>query len=383
MCAADSGIAHQVLTGVMRNCCAAPCYANCMRLLAPAWIALALTTGCLRFGYAADPGLLDAGFDSGMVGSDAAVSDAGPAAGSGAGFDGGIDAATNGVDANLVAGNGASDASEPLDAGLLDSGVSDTSDSGAADAGISDSGLDAQTDPGTDSGMVDAGAPDPGTTDPVAAIWTRDCPNMPGVLFCDDFEGGLVKWDYTVNTRGSTAVSPDYKRGGSYSLRASSSASTTNQQSKARRGVKVFGHRKSGNLWARYYYYLPSGINLTDKFSTGVISEYEDPWLGFSVLIFPDGIGLESRDTSRKISTTFPRDQWVCVEMHVLVHATTGVFEFFMNGDPVIGLSGINTVPAMGYTSFEAGVHYANFGQGAITSYTDDVKLGTTRLGCD
>jgi hypothetical protein len=352
-----------------------------MRLLAPGWIALALTTGCLRFGYAADPGLLDAGFDSGVVRPDAAVPDAGTAADSGKTFDGGggMDAAVSGMDANVFVGDGGTD---PMDAGLEDSGVLPASDSGAAGSAI-----DAETDPGvdsgTDSGMIDAGAPDPGTTDPVVAAWTEDCPNMPGVLFCDDFEDGLTKWDYPVHVRGTTAVSTDAKRAGSYSLRSTTSASTSNQQAQARRGVKAFGHRKSGNLWARYYYYLPSSVTLTDKFSTGVISEYEDPWLGFSVLIFPDGIGLESRGTTRKISTTFPRNEWVCIEMHVVVHATAGVFEFFMNGDPIIGLSSINTVPAMGYTSFEVGVHYANFGQGAITSYTDDVKLGTARLGCD
>jgi|GEM_PF-2258526 len=355
-----------------------------MRFIALAWIALALTTGCLRFGYAADPGLLDAGFDSGMVRSDAAAPDAGADADGGGVFDGGggMDAAVSGTDANVAAGDGATD---PLDAGLQDSGVLTASDSGAADSAISDSGSDAETDPldsGSDSGS-DASVTDPGTTDPVEAKWTEDCPNMPGVLFCDDFEDGLAKWDYPVHVRGTTAVSTDAKHAGSYSLRSTTSASTTNQQAQARHGVKVFGHRKSGNLWARYYYYLPSSVTLTDKFSTGVISEYEDPWLGFSVLIFPDGIGLESRDTSRKISTTFPRNEWVCVEMHVVVHATAGVFEFFMNGDPVVGLSGINTVPAMGYTSFEVGVHYANFGQGAITSYTDDVKLGTARLGCN
>jgi hypothetical protein len=114
----------------------------------------------------------------------------------------------------------------------------------------------------------------------------------------------------------------------------------------------------------------------------GVISEYEQPWFGFSVLVFPDGIGLENGDTSRKINTSFPRNQWVCIEMHVKIDATNGAFEFYMNGNKISSILG-DTLPDQGYTSFEVGIHYADFNQGAITTYTDDVKLGTGRLGCN
>ena len=367
-----------------------------MRYAALASIALALTSGCLRFGYAPDLGPLDGGFDSGVARPDGSVFDAAAAQGGNGADAGATDAAVRGDaagrDASTLrgdagdagdAGNATLDASAAMDAAMSDAGTA--ADSGMIDSGTSDSG---PADSGTsDSGSADSGAPnsgtgDPGTTDAVNPVWTEDCPGLPNVLFCDDFEDGLAKWDYAVHTRGSTAVTTDYKRAGSYAMRASTSASTASVRSQARRSVKALGHRKAGNLWARYYYYLPSSVTLTQKFSTGVISEYEDPWLGFSVLIFPDGIGLESGGNSRKISTTFPRDQWVCVEMHVQV-ASSGTFEFFMNGAPVISLSGLNTIPAQGYTLFEVGVHYANLNQGPITTYTDDVMLGTSRLGCN
>jgi hypothetical protein len=302
------------------------------------------------------------------AGSGGVVGAAGKAAGgSGGGGVGGV-----GMDAGPMQDAGATDAGA-TDAGTIDSGAAD---SGPMDAGVTDSGA-------PDAGPVDSGTPDSGTTDPVDPIWTEDCPNVPGVIFCDDFEGGLGKWDYTVHTRGSTAVSTDYKHGASYSFRASTSASTATSQSQARRGVKAFGHRKSGDLWARYFYYLPSSVSVTQKFSTGVISEYEQPWLGFSVLVFPDGIGIESLGTSRKVNTSFPRNQWVCIEMHVLIDPSAGAFEFFMNGSKITSLIAMDTLPDQGYTSFEVGVHYADFYQGAITAYTDDVKLGTSRLGCN
>lgn len=271
------------------------------------------------------------------------------------------------------------DAGRMQDSGGADTGMPDAGarDSGAADSGVIDSGL-------RDSGPVDAGTGklDAGMVDPPDPRWTEDCPGVPSVLFCDQFEDGLTKWSYSVQTRGTATVSTSYKYDGSYSLRADTMASTSTSQSQARQGVKAFGHRKAGHLWARFFYYLPSYVNLTQKFSTGVISELEDPWLGFSVLIFPDGVGIESGGTANKVTTTFPRNQWVCIEMHVQIHASAGTFEFFMNGNPISSLTGLDTLPDKGYTSFELGVHYANFNQGAITTYADDVKLGTSRLGC-
>jgi hypothetical protein len=352
-----------------------------MRFAAPAWIALALTAGCMRFGYGSEPRKLDGGFDSGSSRPDGSLAARDAAADGGDVMDGGgMDAAIGGDAAAADAGNlpssGGGSGSLALDAGrMLDAG---TQDAAAADTGTVDAGM-------PDSGMIDSGMIDSGTTgSEVDPLWTVDCPGIPGVLFCDDFEDGLTKWSYPVHIRGTTDVTTDYRRTTGYSMRANTSSSTATVQSAARRGVKAFAHRKSGDLWARYYYYLPSWVTLTEKLSSGVISEYEEPFMGFSVTIFPDGVGIESQSISRKVTTTtFPRNQWVCVEMHVQIDASAGKLEFFMNGSQVTSLIGLDTLPDQGYTSFEVGVHYANFNQGAITVYTDDVMLGTSRLGCN
>jgi hypothetical protein len=356
-----------------------------MRFPAAAWTAVAFTAGCLRFGYGAAPSKLDSGFDSGIAGTDGSVSGPDPATDSGSGMDsGGMDAAISGETAGADASDG------PADGGGSSSGASDAGalmDSGANDAGMISVMMDSGTvDSGTrDSGTTDSGTTDSGTTtSEVDPRWTEDCPGVPSILFCDDFEDSLVKWSYPVHVRGSTAVTTDYKRMGSYALRASTSASTATEQSQARRGVRAYGGRKSGDLWARYYYYLPSSVTLSNRFSSGVISEYADPFFGFSLMIYPDGVGIESGAISRKTTTTtFPRDQWVCVEMHVQIHASAGLFEFYMNGSPAIALKNLDTLPEQGYTSFEIGVHYAPFNEGAITVYADDVKLGTSRVGCN
>lgn len=366
-----------------------------MRFTAPACMALALTAGCLRFGYHAEP-KVDSGFDLGAARPDGSMSDRTPAADGGSGRDAGMDAAlrggAGGSDTGIVpvggsggsAGKVAMDAGTREDAAAPDTGVPDAgkADSGATDSGAKDAGVAGSG--GTDAGRVDSGTIGSGSSDPVDPSWTEDCPGMPNVLFCDDFEGSLSKWTYTVQTRGTTALTTNYKHLANYSLQATTSASTSSTQSKARRGVKAFGHRKSGDLWARFYYYLPNTVSLTDKFSAAVISEFEQPWLGFSILIFPDGVGIESLSVSRRTTAvTFPRDKWVCVEMHVQIDASSGMFEYFFNGNQVMSLLQLDTLPDQGYTSFEIGVHYANFNQGPVTTYTDDVMLGTSRIGCN
>ena len=354
-----------------------------MRFAAPAGAVLALLAGCVRFGYGADPRRLG-GVDAGTH-PDASMSNSAPAADGGTKAGAGKNAAAGGTGgAGAFSGDGGRSGNAGMDAGRMQGSggtSSGTPDSGAQDSGVVDAGKadSAVLDSGkADSGTIDAGAVD--TPDP---RWTEDCPGEPGVLFCDQYEDGLSKWSYSVITRGTALPSTNLSSKGSYSLRADTMASTSSSQSQARQCVKAFGHRKSGDLWARYFYYLPSYIKLTDKFSTGVISEFEDPWLGFSVLIFPDGVGIESGLEYRKVNTKFPPDQWVCVEMHVQIHDSAGMFEFFMNGTQIASLANIDTLPDQGYTSFDLGIHYANFNQGALTTYADDVKLGTTRLGCN
>lgn len=330
----------------------------------------------MRFGYESHPANVDGGVDSGMTLPDGSISDAAADGGGGSGG-GGMDAG-KGDAAVLDASDG------PGDGG--DSGSGGGSGNGGTDAGdVLDAGMPDSGEP--DSGLTDSGTTDSGTADPVKPIWTEDCPGIPEVLFCDDFEDGDIstKWDTPIHMRGSTARTTDQKHAGTYAMRATTSASTSTVQSRARLPVQALGHRKSGDLWARYFYYLPSSVTLTQKFSTGVISEHEDPFFGFSVVIYPDGVGLESGlQESKNTSTTFPRDTWVCVEMHVRVDASAGSFELYMDSTLIpTGFTSLDTLPDQGYTNFEIGVHYADFNQGAITVYTDDVKLGTSRLGCN
>jgi hypothetical protein len=46
-------------------------------------------------------------------------------------------------------------------------------------------------------------------------------------------------------------------------------------------------------------------------------------------------------------------------------------------------VANLNTVPAMGYSTVEAGIHYTNPAQGNSVLYVDKVVAGYVRLGCN
>jgi hypothetical protein len=323
-----------------------------------AWVGLfALTwaVGCVRLGYDAQRPAVDAGPDASHQDAgvtrdqDAAATDAAMRMEAGS-TDAAMDAAT---DAATSVDSSTPDATSPShDAALPD----------PIEAGPMDSG-----EPGDDS-AVDSGAKDL-------------CPERSDVLFCDGFEDDFSRWSYSVVDNGSVARSTTHVRTGESSLRAATGAAGGN--SHARYGTEVFDHQKSGDIWARYYYYLPSSTVVTSYFSSGVVSEVEPPYVGFSLIIKPDGLDIAVGNTFYRRTGTFPRDRWTCVELHVKIDAAAGIYEAYLDGVIAVRSPETDTLPDMGYTSLDVGIHYTDPGQGPIEVFVDDVIAGTTRIGCD
>jgi hypothetical protein len=334
-------------------------------------MALTFTSGCLRFGYKAhtrESGAPDAGRDdAGARDTDAAVG--------GSGGGGAIDAAAG--------GRGGRDAG--MDAGLK-------SDAGMSGAGGAMSSMDA----GMDAAVSDAAAPDAATSD--AAIsdagsdaWVGSgllCP--PDALFCDGYEvSDLTKtWDYQylLGAGSGTDWSTSILHSGLGALHAQPGASHagTAMTNAARWGKGlIYDHRKSGDVWARWYYYVPSSTSITTFFSAGVIAEREQPYFGFAAIIRPARVDIGVGDVFYPGGVAFPRDRWVCVELHAAVAAApAGVFELYLDGVRQIQVTDVNTLPNMGYSSLDIGIHHTEPNQGPVEAYADDVAAGTTRIGC-
>lgn len=332
-----------------------------MRLAQVGLVALSLTFGCVRFGYDArrvptdqrrDAPHRDGGSDRG---SDAAIADA-----------------------------------ASRDASALDASVRDASDPeaaiGAAEAGALDATLpdgamhdDGSMDGGpVDGGLIDGAEPD-GAVDggPVDL-----CPERSDALFCDGFEDPTFsRWSYTVLMNGTVNRTTTRSHSGAGSLRAATGASGSNNA--ARYGVRALDHQKSGEIWLRYYYYIPSSTVVDTVFSTGVVAEIEPPYFGFSLLVRPSRVDIGAFDAVYQGTMAFPRDRWTCVELHVQIDAAAGIFEAYLDGALAVRSPATDTLPDMGYTSVDVGIHFTDPAQGPVTAYVDDVLAANTRLGCN
>jgi hypothetical protein len=71
------------------------------------------------------------------------------------------------------------------------------------------------------------------------------------------------------------------------------------------------------------------------------------------------------------------------VELHVQIDASKGVFEAYLDGTLAAKSPATATLPALGYTSVDVGIHFTDPTQGPVEAYVDDVVAGFTRLGCN
>lgn len=329
-------------------------FGDCLLQIVVVLFALS-SAGCLRVGY---------GREARDAKLDAATDDAAPFSGGGRGGGGGSDAsASGGSDAGGNAGTSA-DSGTREDAG-------DGDDSGAE--------VEPPTDAGTDGGTAprDAGAADGGEI-----IVSPLCPERPGVAFCDGFEDpDLARWDYTVLNNGTLTRTTARVRSGTASLLATTGPPA--EGTVARWATKVLANQRSGDAWLRFYNWVPGALVVTRHFSVGVMSELTVPYTGFALRILPARVEIGSGNDAFPGTVTFPRDRWVCVELHVSIDPGVGVYEAYLDGALVASSPPMNTLPADGYTVAEVGVHYADPDQGPVEVYVDDVVVANTRIGCD
>ena len=286
--------------------------------------------------------------------------------------------------------NGTESITGPRDGSILDGGRADLRPMDAhvgtrGDAGplefdaspeVRDGGVDAGVDGGNASfPTLDSGVLDGGRTGP--------CADLPQALFCEDFEDPSFagRWSYSIVMNGSLNRDTNTKRTGAASLRATTEAFGPEKQ--ARWGAAVFGGQSSGDVWLRAYYYVPSTTVVTTHFSTAVMSEIQEPYEGFSVAVFPTSVNLASGNNFVTGGMSFPRDRWVCIELHVAIDPTAGSVEAYLDGELATSWRDIDTLPAGGFTAAEVGIHYAEDSQGAVEVFVDDVAFGTARMPCD
>jgi len=338
-------------------------------------------SGCLRLGYrevagggggGGSVGGRDASGDAGLPQMDAAAVSSGRAGSMPADMGGTLAAGGGGAAGGAAgdkagkAGGGASAA-----AGGAGSGGKAGESSAGAGAGGQVGNMDAGSEP------VDAGS-DASTPDSGAA---GGCEAHPEALFCDGFEDPeLNAWSYNIATSGAAERTTARRYAGDASLHATTTASSSSQ---ARYAIEAYDGKTTGDIWLRYYNYLPSSTTITTHFSSGVISSLANGYEGFWLMVYADHVEIGTSNGYFAGTGKYPRDKWVCVELHVSIAQSGGVFEAFLDGVPAANSGDTNTLAAGGYTVAEVGIHYAEQNQGAVELYVDDVVVSDVRVACD
>lgn len=350
-------------------------------------IAVALSalgdSGCLRFGYR-NFQRSDSTHDAGTrdSGTDAGASETGGHGGANAG------AGSGGMDGSggMAADGGTNEAgsTSPSDSGVMDSDASGMQSSDASTGGATPPKPDAGDDDDDDDDQ--GNMPDSGAADSGPIITSTLCPERPGALFCDSFEDPmLMRWSdgYTLTTNTTLARSMVRAHTGTWSLLAEITQKGAGTQ--ARKAMKVYAKQTSGDAWLRFWSYVPTSSAITVHLSVGVLSELPMPYDGFELRLLPDHIDINSTAGVFQNAMQFPRDRWVCVELHVKIDATDGVYEVYFDGatTPTISSGKANTLPQDGFTAGEVGIHYADPNQGPAQVWVDDVVMSKSRFPCE
>jgi hypothetical protein len=211
------------------------------------------------------------------------------------------------------------------------------------------------------------------------------------VLFCDDFETpdpGFDHWSNDTKTNGTVTRTQALTHGGSAwsLLAATTQVSSSSFGSEARKATYALGGRTSGHIWMRSYNLVPSSVDVNKQFSLMIFSNTDPPYHGVEPRLIPGDIELNTTGADVVPSlmgpTPFPRNTWVCVELHVFVDPVNGFYECYFD-DTLVAKSGpVNTVPSGGYGVAEVGIHYAPPSQADAQVFVDDVYIGFSRIPC-
>lgn len=165
----------------------------------------------------------------------------------------------------------------------------------------------------------------------------------PGVLLCEGFEEPGVMWDYIVAEEGTVARTIDRGAQGAASLKAR--INTVDDFKAARWGKNgVLPSLTSGELHIREYIWLTSTSTVVDQLSIMVTGNFTDPFPSANVLLTPGSIAGVVEGENATEPFEFPRDRWVCVEMHLAIDNTQGSFVIDVDGTPVVTMLSLDTM---------------------------------------
>lgn len=219
-------------------------------------------------------------------------------------------------------------------------------------------------------------------TDVAATALVPCSVSYPGALLCEGFEAPDVAWEYAVIDQGTAARATTRAASGAAALEITTTDAAAYKYARWGRN-SVFPALTSDDVYVREWLWLDGSTVITDQLSVLVFGQGATPFPSANLLLTPGSMTLLIDGASVPIALAFPHDRWVCVGVHLVIDATAGSAELSLDGAVVGSMTGIDTDVAGGYTNLDAGVHYANVGQGAAKLWIDEIVADTQPIACD
>ena len=231
----------------------------------------------------------------------------------------------------------------------------------------------------------DVGARDGGldaTSEGDAATPVDECiAQHAGARVCSGFEGDVgTYWSITTRDTATLGTTTGAHRG-ARALRAEVAGG----------GATAYAHRRfapiaSGDLWMRAFVRVAAPASSVGVNLLAVEHEGSDVF-GIDVNVGLEGrvhlYGVEAGTFDAADDVRVAADEWVCMELRVLVSDDAGELELFLDGTRVVSATGIDTYPAGDYDRVLAGVAWSDADQGSFEVLVDDVVLDVQPIGCD
>ncbi len=218
--------------------------------------------------------------------------------------------------------------------------------------------------------------------DPVSVnpYFDTACP-LEDTLFCEPFESPTLYGLGRVIVGGGSADPDGSGYRGATSLRADAPSAAGTRRAYAERRVRP--DIGEGDLWTRAYLYVPASA--PNNFTAFALDETHAPYYGVSFGIHVDGrtfLRTGGPAPTRSYGPQFPRDEWVCFEMHIDI-GNSGGADLFLDGASVGSISGRDTRFGSKYGTVKAGVIWSPSNGPGIEFFSDEVAVSRTRIGCD
>lgn len=202
------------------------------------------------------------------------------------------------------------------------------------------------------------------------------CPPTPGVIFCESFED-------TVQL-GTSAGTVEIDGARAYRGARSQHAQTTMVSEASWQLGGVLPYVAGGDLYVRWYVYIPSSVGELDLASVHLVQDMEP----FAGVIYGFRAGAAEVTSSESDVTAFSplvvaRDRWVCAQMHVQIAEVGGAIDGALDGQPITPVTGIDTLPANGFRNVHSGLFATGPSSGRMEIWTDELAVGTLPIPCD